>query len=953
MPADGGGLKFGLPELPKLPEEAVKAINGSLPGQFLGRLAALIAAIALLIAFVALAVLGVRHVLGFDLTAHPVLFGAVLVLLALVVVTQQLLEWRGRQNTRRLQQLAVSAASVPAGFFRIGPYDDTPADRDAFDRADKAHDRVLAWLKENEGAPLYLTGQSGCGKSSLLQAAVVPALRKAGWRIVEARAWQDPAASLATALREASGGAGADAAALRQAIEAVAAQAKRGLLILLDQFEEFVILASPVSRQGFAALLHDLHQRPVPGLRLVLAFRSDYRPALDDLHLPPLRQGENWQDIGAFSRTAAAGFFDRSQLALQPNARDALLGSAASLDDLAGLVRPVTLNVVGHVLAESGGAASSLDASELIRRYLAQVVGAPALRDHAPRVVEHLLTAFATKQPRSEADLVELSGLGRGEVRAVLSALAQAGLARPLDAASGIWELSHDFVARAMARQLGQGQRGVWRSLALRAAPALLVLAMTTGAGALAWDAATREARAIAALAEFGLTVRPAEGSGRMLAVEPTSRFAADSLRRGEASLAILRDRIVSMSIQNTQDLSDIQPIETLKNLTTLDVSNTQVSDLKPIEVLRNLTTLDASGTQLSDFKPIEALKNLTTLSVWNTQVSDLKPIEALRNLTTLDVSGPQVSDLKPIEALKNLTTLDVSFTQASDLKPIEALKNLTALSVSGTQVIDLKPIEALNNLTSLHVSFTQVSDLKPIEALKNLTTLAVSNTQVSDLKPIEALRNLTTLYVSLTQVSDLRPIDALKNLTTLDVSGTQVSDLKPIKALENLTTISVSNTQVIDLKPIEALNNLTSLYASFTQVSDLKPIKALSNLTTLDVSNTQVMDLKPIETLKDLTALFVWNTQVSDLKPIEALKNLTSLYVSLTQVSDLKPIETLKDLTTLEVSFTQVSDLKPIEALRNLTTLDVSQTQVSDAERACFDAARVPQGLPRLLTRW
>jgi len=42
------------------------------------------------------------------------------------------------------------------------------------------------------------------------------------------------------------------------------------LLIVLDQFEEFVILADPERQKAFAALVADLHATPIKGLRLLL-----------------------------------------------------------------------------------------------------------------------------------------------------------------------------------------------------------------------------------------------------------------------------------------------------------------------------------------------------------------------------------------------------------------------------------------------------------------------------------------------------------------------------------------------------------------------------------------------------------------------------------------------------------------------------------------------------------
>jgi hypothetical protein len=46
-----------------------------------------------------------------------------------------------------------------------------------------------------------------------------------------------------------------------------------------------------------------------------------------------------------------------------------------------------------------------------------------------------------------------------------MNGLSAAALARPLDSAQGVWELSHDFVARAVSRYLGR-RRVDWPTLA-------------------------------------------------------------------------------------------------------------------------------------------------------------------------------------------------------------------------------------------------------------------------------------------------------------------------------------------------------------------------------------------------------------------------------------------------------------------------------------------------------
>ena len=98
--------------------------------------------------------------------------------------------------------------------------------------------------------------------------------------------------------------------------------------------------------------------------------RSEYQVPLEGTGLPLLRSGENLFQVGRFTFSAASAFIKGSGLDLQADAIDRLLTSAAELDETPGMVRPITLNVVGYVLASGKAVAPSLDAGVLIRRYI-------------------------------------------------------------------------------------------------------------------------------------------------------------------------------------------------------------------------------------------------------------------------------------------------------------------------------------------------------------------------------------------------------------------------------------------------------------------------------------------------------------------------------------------------------------------------------------------------------
>jgi len=141
-------------------------------------------------------------------------------------------------------------------------------------------------------------GSSGCGKSSLIRAGVLPWLQmeharaNVGWKTAAMRPADRPLRNLARALTESLGPpSGTDweqatddwhdrltLGEWRGAIDQQLAGSQR-LCLLIDQFEELFRYAREGGReeaQLFVELLCDSAESPLPGLSIVLAMRSDY-----------------------------------------------------------------------------------------------------------------------------------------------------------------------------------------------------------------------------------------------------------------------------------------------------------------------------------------------------------------------------------------------------------------------------------------------------------------------------------------------------------------------------------------------------------------------------------------------------------------------------------------------------------------------------------------------------
>jgi hypothetical protein len=211
--------------------------------------------------------------------------------------------------------------ATEADYFYIGPY--PPSRRPRYDRADELHKEVLNWLKGTKETISVLTGFSGTGKTSLLQAFPIPELceGKPPFTVLLIRGFDDPLAELRRQLLDPGliwkkpGNDLADLA-LGEIIRRAVSRLRQNdpaakLLAVLDQFEELVTLrdsGNSSAATGVSDFLGQLRKSPIDGFLLLLAVRSDYQTFLEPLGVPPLDRNRNWRQVPAFTQSAALTF---------------------------------------------------------------------------------------------------------------------------------------------------------------------------------------------------------------------------------------------------------------------------------------------------------------------------------------------------------------------------------------------------------------------------------------------------------------------------------------------------------------------------------------------------------------------------------------------------------------------------------------------------------------------
>ena len=143
--------------------------------------------------------------------------------------------------------------------------------------------------------------------------------------------------------------------------------------------------------------------------------------------------------------------------------------------------------------------------------------------------------------------------------------------------------------------------------------------------------------------------------------------------------LHILSDMksLEELTIQNNKDITSLQPLSKLIDLTYLDVKSCSVADLSPVRDLTKLQSLDLSDNKISSIEDIKDLNQIVYLDLGSNSIESISALTGLsEELGTLYLQNNRISgNLDALADMKQLTTLDIS--NNNDISDMSALLNL------------------------------------------------------------------------------------------------------------------------------------------------------------------------------------------------------------------------------------------------------------------------------------
>ena len=395
----------------------------------------------------------------------------------------------------------------------------------------------------------------------------------------------------------------------------------------------------------------------------------------------------------------------------------------------------------------------------------------------------------------------------------------------------------------------------------------------------------------------------------------------------------ILRKKSPNVNLTDSLQINDIKNITSIEKL---DLSNnTYIQNIEPLARLLNLTSLDLSGTNINDLTPIRNLTELDTLNLSHTKITDLTPLKYSGKLISLTINRTSVADISIVEKMPALQHLDISKTTVADFSSIATLIQLRKAYLAATTISSLTPFENLTQLKELNISSTLIQDLSPIRNLRNLAVLNMDSTRVSNIDPLSSMENLNVLYANYTAITDLQPLQKLKGLEKVYADHTAIKR----EAADNFISVN-SKAQVIfdsdDLKVWwDALSTEWQDIFSRTAKIQLSPSKEeLAKIPHVDSVNisgiSRIDNLEPLRKLQKLKVVIANKTVIHDLSPLRDLKDIKYLDISETEVSDISIVSQLTKLKILRADKSKIENIENY-ILPSLELLYADNTSVHD----------------------
>ncbi len=264
---------------------------------------------------------------------------------------------------------------------------------------------------------------------------------------------------------------------------------------------------------------------------------------------------------------------------------------------------------------------------------------------------------------------------------------------------------------------------------------------------------------------------------------------------------------------------SDIDKIVEKVGGTSLKLQNKGIKSLAGIEAFANkeVTWIFLDWNEITDLNPLKTFKNLTKISFSGNQVSDLTPLASVTTLENIIAINNKISSIDTIKNLTNIKYICLDGNNLTNINAITDWSNLIELSFQNNKITEIPNLEKLTQLNSINISNNQIQTINNMAKLESIENLEINNNLLASLEGVQNLINLKILSCSNNQLKQISGLERLSNLENVDFNKNQIQDINKLKQNMKIKYLYLDSNVILDFSTLEQLPNLQK-YSIYNQ---------------------------------------------------------------------------------------------------------------------------------------
>jgi WD40 repeat protein len=373
---------------------------------------------------------------------------------------------RVRQAVSGVSRREVPPRAAPAGVAFRGLLPFQEADRERFHGREAETAALLSTVAHADFRFGVLFGESGCGKTSLLRAGLVPKLWEEGFVPIYCRAYTDPLAALLSECQKRSRLEPRDGERPLDYLRRASGELGGTLVVVCDQFEEFFVnFRTGREREPFVSFVSACQRDASLPVKFLLSIRGDFLHLVSaefEGRVPDPLASARLSRLRNFDEEAAAAVIERCARAARLPFEEGLSRRLARDLSEGGAVLPSELQIVGERLQSrriftvrdyrrAGGR------EQLVHGFLEDVIESSGERGGARLVLRSLISEENTRLTLTAAEIARRTQRSREATARALKLFVAARLLREIqDEEPWRYELVHEYLVEKINRVTGR-----------------------------------------------------------------------------------------------------------------------------------------------------------------------------------------------------------------------------------------------------------------------------------------------------------------------------------------------------------------------------------------------------------------------------------------------------------------------------------------------------------------